>query len=208
MAYGLKIYRPDGSLWISPDVTPLNYMGRIGFGNGTYNTGIPSNKSLMFFARHDAPHGAGLFVPNNSGATWVITVTNAAAGGQLYLFSNHVINQHGYGVAVFNAAGEMVWNTDMRPLQVFRIANPQGVNMNGAFEVPVGVQVAVNPGVCSTWIAPIDPAAGIYLTGAMLAGAYGSTIYGTRINGDQTGGGMPVWRYKDEFIYIDVSKYP
>ncbi|EKJ8218458.1 hypothetical protein [Citrobacter sedlakii] len=208
MAYGLQIFRNDGSLWISPDVTPLNFMGKVRFSNGVVNTGIPSNKSLMFFVRHDGPHGAGIFIPSNSGGSWIITVTYANYSGDIYLFSNHVKSQHGWGVAVYNSAQEMVWNTDMRPLQVFRLNNPQGINQNAAFTVAAGRPVAVNPGICSTWIAPIDPAAGIFLTGAMAAGAYGDTVYGTRINGRQQGGGVPAWRYKDKFICIDTSLYP
>ncbi|XTZ40280.1 hypothetical protein ACQYRI_10120 [Salmonella enterica] len=208
MGYGLKIYRNDGSLWISPDVTPLNYMGKIAFGNGPYATNVPSNKALMIFVRHNGPDGAGLFIPNNSGSIWTIAVTNANYGGLIYLFSNTVLNEHGYGIAVYGPTGEMTWNTDMLPLQVFRVTNPSPVNQQGSFYVSTGVQVAVNPGVCSTWTAPIDPSAHIFLTGAMAAGAYGDRVYGTRIDGRQVSGGSPAYRYKDQFICIDTSKYP
>lgn len=208
MAYGLQIFRDDGSLWISPDVTPLNYMGKISFANGTVDTGISSSKSLMFFVRHNGPDGAGTFIPNNSGSTWEITITGSNYSGLIYLFSNTVKSQSGYGVAVYNSSGEMTWNTDMLPLQVLKVNNPYGVTQTGSFTVSAGVPVAVNPGICSTWLAVLNPSAGQYIIGAIAAGAYGNTIYGTRIGGEEIVGQRPVYRYKEVFLCIDVSKYP
>ncbi len=206
MSYGLQIFRSDGSVWINPDVTPLNYMGKISFTNGTVDTGIPSSKSLMFFVQHSGANGAGTFLPNNTGSTWKIVVEDANYGGQIYLFSNSVKNQTGYGIAVYNSAGEMTWNTDMLPLQVIKIANPYGVNQTSSFTIAAGVSVAVNPGICSTWLATTG--SGSYLVGAMVAGAYGTSIYGTRISGVSATGPIPAYQYKANFLCIDVSLYP
>lgn len=52
MAYGLQIFRDDGSLWMSPDVTPMNFIKKIRFnaGSGELATGIPEGKSIAFLS--------------------------------------------------------------------------------------------------------------------------------------------------------------
>ncbi|MEQ6281122.1 hypothetical protein [Kluyvera huaxiensis] len=209
MSFGLKIFRDDGSLWISPDVTPLNYIGKVNFSSaGTFTTTIPSNKNLMIFLRNTTAASATRVTTSNSGAFWVITIAQTNSGGVLYLFSNMVLNTSGWGVAVYNSVGEMVWNTDMLPLQMFMVNNPYGVSQSGNFSVETGVQVAVTPGVCSTYIAVIDAPRNIFLWGVISAGAFGTRIYGVRTSGVQVEGQKQVWKYKESFLCIDISKYP
>lgn len=208
MSYGLQFFRSDGSLWISPDVTPLNYIGKISYGGvGSFTTSIPSNKNLMLFVRNSSANAASRITTTISGGVWIINVIQSNSGGEIYLFSNMVTTTSGWGVAVYNTSGEMVWNTDMRPLQIFTVGNPYGVSQNGNYSIETGVQVAVAPGVCSTYIAMLDPGANVYLWGAISAGAYGSAIYGVRTSGIQVNGQQRTWKYKELFLCIDVSLY-
>lgn len=209
MAYGLQIFRDDGSLWVSPDVTPLNFIGKIAFGGtGTITTSVPSGKSLMVFIRNDAASAATRITTSNAGAVWTITITQTTSGGLLYLFANMVTSSTGFGVAVYNAAGEMTWNTDMLPMQFFAVNNPYGVSQTGNYSIDTGVQIAVAPGVCSTYIAVLNAPQNIYLWGVISAGANGTSIYGVRSSGVQVSGQRQVWKYKESFLCIDVSKYP
>lgn len=210
MAYGLQIFRDDGSLWMSPDVTPINYIGNLRYGGtGALVTSVPSYKTLMVFIRNDAAAAGTRITLNNSGATWVINIIQTESSGFIYLFSNMVTSTSGWGVAVYNGAGEMVWNTDMLPLQFFTVPNPYGIDQTGSFAIQTGIQLAVAPGICSTWLAPLDPGAGKYLWGEIHAGANGSVIYGVRSNGiEVTGQGVPRWKYKESFLCIDVTRYP
>lgn len=209
MAYGLQIFRDDGSLFISPDVVPLNYVGKLNYsGIGSLSTSVPSGKSLIVFIRNDAPNSATRVVTINSGSNWVINITQTNSGGTIYLFANMVTTTSGYGIAVYNAGGEMTWNTDMLPLQVFSVNNPYGVSQRDTYSIETGVQVAVAPGVCSTFIAVLNAPQNIYLWGAMSAGAYGSQIYGVRTSSVQVNGQQKTWKYKESFLCIDVSKYP
>jgi hypothetical protein len=209
MPYGLEIFREDGSLWISPDVTPLNYIGKMTFtGTGGITTSVPSGRNLLVFIRNNAASAATRITTSNAGSTWVINITQTNSTGTLYLFSNMVTTTSGYGVAVYNASGQMVWNTDMLPLQVFNVSNPYGVSQTGNYTIETGVQLAVAPGVCSTYIAVLNAPQNIYLWGAINAGAYGSQIYGVRTSGVQVEGQRQVWKYKESFLCIDISKYP
>jgi hypothetical protein len=209
MTYGLQIFRDDGSLWMSPDVTPLNYIGKIAFGGtGTITTSVPSGKNLMVFIRNDVATSATRITTSNAGAVWTITITQTNSGGLLYLFANMVTSTTGFGVAVYNAAGEMTWNTDMLPMQFFNVNNPYGVSQTGNYSIDTGVQIAVAPGVCSTYIAVLNAPQNIYLWGAISAGASGTSIYGVRSTGVQVNGQRQVWKYKEFFLCIDVSKYP
>lgn len=209
MAFGLQIFRDDGSLWISPDVTPLNYVGKIAFNEtGVITTSIPSGKNLIVFVRNNAASSATRMTTSKSGSVWTINITNTNSTGTLYLFSNMVTSTTGYGVAVYNASKEMVWNTDMLPLQVFTVNNPYGVSQTGNYSIETGTQLAVAPGVCSTYIAMLDPGTNTYLWGNINVGAYGSTIYGVRTTGVQVNGQRQVWKYKENFLCIDISKYP
>jgi len=209
MPYGLQIFRSDGSLWISPDVTPLNYIGKMQFSStGTYATSIPASKSMMVFLRNDAGGVGTMLSQSTANGAWQINITQTGSSGTLYLFSNMVTTSHGYGIATYNSAGEMIWNTDQLPLQVLSVTNPYGASQTGSFSINTGIQLAVSPGICSTYIAPINPAAGQFLYGAMFTGANGTTIYGSRAYAIQVGGALPAYKYKENFYYIDISKYP
>ncbi|HCD3187927.1 TPA: hypothetical protein NBM92_002225 [Klebsiella oxytoca] len=209
MAYGLQIFRDDGSLWMSPDVTPMNFIKKIRFnaGSGELATGIPEGKSIAFFVRHDQEHGRGLFSQIKNGGQWNIKYKDARVAGYLYIFANWVNKTSGYGVAVYNAGAEMVWNTGMLPLQLTYIDNPYGVDQRGDITIGVGFNVAVLPGVCSTWLAPLEPAHHIFLVGSLLAGASGNNIYITRYDGTQVNGTTPAWRYRDKFLCINTDYY-
>ncbi|UTJ46570.1 hypothetical protein NLZ15_17240 [Atlantibacter subterranea] len=210
MTYGLQIFRDDGSLWMSPDVTPINYIGNLRYsGVGALVTSVPSSKALMVFIRNDAAAAGTRITLNNSGTTWVINIIQTESSGLIYLFSNMVTSTSGWGVAVYNSAGEMTWNTDMLPLQIFTVANPYGINQTGSYSIETGVQLAIAPGICSTWLAPVNQGGGRYLWGEIHVGASGSVIYGVRSNGiEVTDTGVPRWKYKENFVCIDITKYP
>lgn len=210
MSYGLEIYRSDGSLWVSPEVTPLNYMGKIrfGVGNSTVTTNVPITKSMTYFVRHDKEHGLGIFTMVKGSTNYNIKITNARYAGYIYVFANHVLNEHGYGIAVYNQSGQMTWNSEMRPLQIIPVNNPYGVDQRGDITISVDFNAAISPGVVSTWLAPLNPAAGIFLIGSLLAGAAGKKLCISRFDGEQIQGQRPPYRYKPQLLCINTDLYP
>lgn len=212
MSYGLKIYREDGSLFISPDVTPLNYIGKFRFeGNTTLFTGVPASVNIMSFIRNDTSTGAAYVIPVQSGGQWNLSVDTNNSSGYVYVFADVVTVTTGIGLAVYNAYGKMVWNTDCIPLQINYVDNPyngtgSGPNVN--YDVDVGVPAAVISGMSSTYLIALNPAESLYIYGTMVARAYGNIVGAYARDGEQVHGIPPTARFKKQYLYIDTNFYP
>lgn len=215
-SYGMKIFKDDGSLFISPDVTPLNYIGKIKYRNTsqtyTIPTIVPSDKSIRYFINTTSGSRGGAIVKAfQSGGFWHLEFSRGYGEGYVYIFSNMVTKSSGYGIATYNSNGEMMWNTDMIPLQMFQTSNPSTITENTELRVPVGVNVAVSPGLCSTYLMVIDPYAGIVIYGGMYCTGVNSDIVISNFWSKQSiegGVGNPPVRYKENLLYIDTSMYP
>lgn len=208
--YGLKIYRDDGSLFMSPDVTPMNYIGKYRYtANGTIQLDVPDTASLMPFIRNDNVNGATHITWSTSGGKWRISV-NTTGAGWIYVFANIVTVEHGTGMAVYDADGKMTWNTDCLPLEIMTVPNPwDGTSMTSAvYDVNVGVPVAVMPGICSNYLIILDPARPLYIYGSMVARAYGNTVGAIVWAGEQTSARPPSPRFRKDYLYIDTRLYP
>jgi hypothetical protein len=207
MSYELQITGDDGRLWISPDFVPLNFQRKIAFsGNGSYDTGVSASNRMMFFVRNSAAFIAADFTLSQSG-TWIINVSSANGGGTFYIFADIATIKSTYGIAVYSAAGKLLWCTDMLPLMLRRINNPQAIT-NTNYTVETGVNLAVYPGIVSTYRQVLNPGQNIYIYGFMGCGAYGTSVTVGQMYTEQLSGGTPEpARFKQEFLYIDVSLY-
>ena len=211
MSYGLKIFREDGSRFISPEGTPMNFIGVYRFtGNMTIPTDIPATANVISFIRNDSATGAAYVIPVASNGKWNLNLNCNGVGGHVYVFANVVPIAHGVGMAVYNSNGDMVWNTDCLPLELHFVDNPWNGsgNGNGAnYDVNVGLPAAVVSGMSSNYLVPLDPAAGIYIYGTLTARAYGNIVGGYSIYSEQINGQAPTPRFKKQYIYIDTRLY-
>ncbi len=156
MAFGMEIRQADGTLWMSPDVTPLNLIKKISqtftasypFTATTIATGVPSGNACMVFCKSTSGGGVA-YTMDISGGYWVITVRgcsteNGGSGGSVpitfYVFANMVTTPSRYSLAYYDADGVMRWHAEMRPLEVFA-QTPGGVPPRGKIEI--GFNVAV-----------------------------------------------------------------
>lgn len=211
MSYGLKIYRDDGSLFISPDVAPMNYIGKFRYtGNSTIQTNVPTWANIISFIRNDTNTGAAYVVPRDVGGVWHLDVNTNATDGYIYVFANIVTVTTGVGMAVYNASGVMVWNTDCLPLQVLSVDNPfgGGSGQGANYDVDVGVPAAVISGMSSTFLTVLSGAEQLYIYGTMVARAYGNIIGAYARDGVQIQGAAPTARFKQRYLYIDTRFYP
>ncbi|WP_061284692.1 hypothetical protein [Kluyvera cryocrescens] len=210
--YGLKIYRDDGSLFISPDVTPMNYVGKYRYtGNGTIQLDIPDTASIMPFLRNDDVNGATHLTWTVSGGKWWINV-NTTGAGWVYVFATIVTVEHGYGLAVYDSNGKMTWNTDCLPLDINATPNPwNGAPINSStvkIDVDVGLPAAIMPGICSNYLLILSSSEHIYIYGSMVARAYGNIVGAHVWDGTQINSQPPSPRFRKDFIYIDTRLYP
>ncbi len=210
--YGLKIYREDGSLFISPDVTPMNYVGKYRYtGNGSIQLDIPGTASIMPFLRNDNVNGATHLTWAVSGGKWHINV-NTVGAGWIYVFATIVTVEHGFGLAVYDSNGKMTWNTDCLPLDIMSVPNPwDGTPINSStvvYDVNVGVPAAVMPGICSNYLIILEPQTPLYIYGSMIARAYGTTVGASTWSGQQINARPPSPRFRANYIYIDTRLYP
>ncbi|UYK09136.1 hypothetical protein [Yersinia enterocolitica] len=118
MSYGMQILRDDGYLWLSPDITPMNLIQKIRVTtNNTYQTNVPSGKACLGFLRTDGNTTFELKF-SNSGANWSFTAEKGTGSGWVYIFSNIALVSSGYGIKLFNVAGELIYSTDSIPLMI------------------------------------------------------------------------------------------
>ncbi len=210
--YGLKIYRDDGILFMSPDVTPMNYVGKYRYtDNCIIQLSVPDTANIMPFIRNDDVNGVTHLTWATSGGKWYINV-NTSGAGWVYVFANIVTVEHGIGLAVYDVNGRMIWNTDCLPLAIMTAPNPwDGSPINSSstvYDVNVGFPAAVMPGICSNYLIVLNPQMPLYLYGSMVARAYDNTV-GARVwNGQQINGRPPLPKFRVNYIYIDTRLYP
>lgn len=218
--YGAMIRRDDGSMWLSPDVTPLNMVQRfdwnvtVGAQGWVWQTDVPDYEPFMCFSRDLNNTGiswaATAFKQNGRWAVRLIVVKNYtqnkgnnATTLRFYVFSSYVPPGPNYSIFYFNAQGKMVWRGDMRPLQVEQRDMPSGAGI-----VDIGEAVAVCASLCGfslESISPGVPSIYIYMTWAYIA--RGNTVERTIVDDLQTtqdiGGGYDV----RSFFYIRTRVY-
>lgn len=208
MSWGVELFRDDGSLFTSPDVSPLNLVQKLYVGaDAAVQTNVPIDRACMVFIRNDNAYEGARITRFNSNGYWAIQTLGCIGNNWLYIFSNYVPNPSGWGVQTYDAYGTPLWNTGLRPLQIIRHGNPFGLSQQSNAVIDVGYPVAVVPGMVSTWVAPLNPAQGLYLVGNMTVGAVGNSITAKAVTGSQVSGGFPRNLYKNVFICINTNMY-
>lgn len=208
MAYGMEIRQNNGNLWISPDFTPLNFVGVITYpvGQGVLATGYSISTSLMIFAKADSQVATSIS-QEESGGNWIIKYSSSGSG-RIYLFANTVNRNNEYGIAMYNNAGVEVWNTSMLPLQVNIINNPGPTSSDPFYSINTKFPTAVSPGVVFAYVALFPGAAGQYLVGLMRCIGCGNSIYIARAESEVVSS-FPYFpsTFKNQFYLIDTSIY-
>ncbi|HBQ4880513.1 TPA: hypothetical protein L7414_003487, partial [Escherichia coli] len=121
--YGCAITQPDGSLWMSPEFTPMSLIdkgaipAKVG---GFLQTRIPVNKSCLFFFKAEKKAGI-MFTYSEVNGYYAITIKELSGSPGIitgYAFADMILPHSGYGIAMYNEYGEMVYHGEMMLLGV------------------------------------------------------------------------------------------
>ncbi|HAX1981800.1 TPA: hypothetical protein JW546_003508 [Escherichia coli] len=201
--FGMSITQPDGSLWMSPEFTPQNLINKGTMGktkNSVFKTSIPQNKSCFFFIKssnkanlmfvHEYRDGMNaLRLHQVGGNPGTITV---------YAFSDMVLPHSGYGIAMYNPAGEMVYHGEMMPLDA------ELVTVNVQFSKDMGYPCAIMPamvGVYNWRRTDYDRPVYVTMTGATGNQIYNGEWYSSKVTWDVRK------LYTNKVLVINTSKY-
>ncbi|MDX7507813.1 hypothetical protein GFB57_18000 [Citrobacter sp. S39] len=140
MAYGGLISDSNGRNWITPEAAPLNLVNRFqwtlpasGQLNAFINTGISQNQTCVIFTKQINGNQTFNGRMIKQGGTWQYDVLSAGTGGyanptastfMVYVFANIVPTPEYWGMAVYNAQGQLTWNGTMIPLEMKRYNIP------------------------------------------------------------------------------------
>lgn len=202
--YGMSIKKSDGSLWLSPDFTPVNLIDRavISANTGTvFTSSIPVDRVCFFFVRLTAKSYIS-FTQFNNGGRHAIRIDRSDNQGEVivYAFSNMVTPPGSHGIAFYNAHGEMVYHGKMRPLDA------KQVGVSGiAFDVNLGYPCAIMPSLTALNSVP-NPALGGFMIFESQAAAYGNGIYSFSRRVAQTPGPVGIYTASSVLV-INASHY-
>ncbi|UBX30823.1 hypothetical protein [Arsenophonus apicola] len=218
--YGGKIISEKGTVWISPDVTPLNLVKRVDLTitTGTFGqiikTEIPNNRPIVFFTRVFSDKIGVAAVPLNSNGQWSLEIraarnakgTTESVKIRFYIFSNFVPKDvsSDWGIQYFNAKGELTWTGDMIPLEVYSGVAPNDSN----YKVDVGFTCAVAPYFSASYTAgfiPSKPPVYIWITNAWKA--YGNVISSYIVDNINSSSSGYDQFYSNNYYYIKASNY-
>ncbi|EFX2773254.1 hypothetical protein EY237_22150, partial [Shigella sonnei] len=130
--FGMSITQSNGNVWMSPEFTPQNLINRgtMSTSKGSvFKTSIPSNKSCFFFIK--SSNKANMMFVHEFRDGYNVLRLNQVGGNPgtitVYAFSDMVLPHSGYGIAMYNSAGKMVYHGEMMPLdaEIITITNPQ-----------------------------------------------------------------------------------
>lgn len=195
----------DGSVWMSPDFTPLNLISKwqiSGVAGAVFQSQIPAGNNFMFFVKFSSD-GLATFshiIQNGYHALRVDRVPVATGNITVYAFGDLCTNIPKYGIFMFNASGAMVYHAGMIPLELSQV----GISISVP-TVNVGYQCAVSPSFSGVTSSP-DPQLGGYIIRTHYTGAFGQTI--TNRNYDfSRGSGPVVVAYQTTALFINTEKY-
>lgn len=202
--YGMQITKPDGSIWLSPDFTPVNLINRgdMGVYNGSiYQTSIPFDRVCFFFVRMGSRAYTAFSHINNGGYHALrIDRTDNPGWIRVYAFSDMVTSPGSHGIAFYNSDGQMTYHGKMKPLEAHQIP-VSGIT----FDVYLGYTCAVTPFQTAINSVP-NPQLGGHMIFESQSGASGSNIYSISKQVAQTPGPLGVY-YSSSILAIDASKY-
>lgn len=202
--YGMSILKSDGSMWLSPDFTPQNLINKgtiSGDAGSTLNTDIPVDKTCFFFVRGGKVAHVQFEQFNNGGkhALRVSAYDSHPGTITVYAFGDVVTPHSGYGIAMYNASGQMIYHGEMRPLDA------EQVSVGDNFEKDMGYQCAIMP--CRTGLFSVpNPSLGGYNVYMSACIAVGSKIYSRSMQVGWNTGPMQN-RFSTSVLVINTAKY-
>lgn len=202
--YGMSIKKPDGSLWLSPDFTPVNLIdkGKISAKTGTvFNTSIPISRPCFFFVRLTSKSYIA-FTQFNNGGKHAIKIEKSDNQGEVfvYAFSNMVTPPGSHGIAFYNANGEMVYHGKMKPLDA-KLVSVSGIT----FDVNLGYPCAIMPSLTAL-NSVRNPSLGGFMIFESQAAAYGNGVYSLSRQVAQTSGPVGIYTASSVLV-INSSHY-
>lgn len=202
--YGMQLVKPDGSIWLSPDFTPVNLISRGDMGvysGSVFTTPIPFDRVCFFFVRMGG-RAYSAFTHINNGGYHALRLDKTDNPGwiKVYAFSDMVTPPGDYGIAFYNSAGDMVYHGKMLPLEAHQIP------INGlSFDVNLGYTCAVSPQQTAINSVP-TPQIGGHAIYESQSGASGTSIYSIAKQVAHTPGPLGVY-YSPSILVIDAAKY-
>lgn len=132
MSYGLTIKNDVGQTFISPNVTPMNFIkkmvayiprGSIKWNKLYLNTGISDSYIVLPFVRAIGTNNASAMVTGvrSSNGIKMIEITycdNLDFTLEVYLFANFVPKLTNYGLEIYNDEHKIVYNSSCKPLEI------------------------------------------------------------------------------------------
>jgi hypothetical protein len=142
MSYGLIVKNNDNKTFISPNITPMNFVKRTDIlfkkfkrGEFSLDTDIPDNYVVLPFVRvintnNSTPNYAAIRVTGLTSKNGMRVITfrqdnvNSDVTVEVYLFSNYVPKLTKYGLEIYNEKQEMVYNNACLPLEIYFLKKP------------------------------------------------------------------------------------
>ncbi len=205
MTYGMQILKEDGSLWLSPDFTPLNLInkGVISTSPGTvFSTDIPGEKEVIFFVSHNTD-GLVRYIPEVRNGSHCLTVERSIGVSQatVYAFGNMAVRRGGYGIYMFNAVGDLIYSADMLPLEMHQV----NIDISTNSIIDMGRPVAITPRFSGQTTGPNTQIGGFDIFNYYFCASGNKLInYRLQIAGGASGPGGFSYLNQTHFIYTDV----
>ncbi|EEZ7590696.1 TPA: hypothetical protein J1Z86_003627 [Escherichia coli] len=203
--YGCQILKDDGTLWLSPDFTPANLIHKGTFTaskDNVFTTSIPESKACFFFVNFSS-EARIIFVHEKSGGFWrlrVLQTSDASVTVTVYAFSNMVRSTPKWGLGFYNASGEMVYNSDMLPLDAQLVTPGISMDWSQSFSYPVAVMPTFTGAVTKYVSSYYQPAYALF-TGACAQKVYNGYWFSSGLSWSITR------RYCPSVLVINTSKY-
>lgn len=204
MSYGMQILRPDGNLWLSPEVTPMNLIDKgvmAGINGEVFQTRIPSGIPAIFFVRMQNELYASFSQIDQNGYNSLRIDVNAGVGSiHIYAFAAMVVAPPAFGIAMYDASGKMIYHGNMRPLECYQVAS-EGTNTR----IDVGYLAAVCPVQMSVYSVVNSSVGGwnIFVSSSSASGSIVSTP--SRQVANTSGPAGFIW--SNSMLVINASKY-
>ncbi|MCB5312089.1 hypothetical protein [Yersinia intermedia] len=205
--YGFAVRNSAGRLWMSPDVTPMNFIEKLTFTatGGIVNTmvtSVPRDVPITFFVKYSSKYSFDVEEVNGASTrTYLLRAFHSATVTvTMYVFATMVPRLSKYGLNIYNKMGALVYSAQMRPLEI----NQYTVTGNlHAYDIDMGEPIAVMPMYTSFFYTLNSPT---YLLHMMWSGATGNRAYSDQARLANSGG--PIVQFiQDGFFYIKTSKY-
>ncbi|HFO5133946.1 TPA: hypothetical protein ACHJ26_004409, partial [Escherichia coli] len=108
--FGAYLRLSNGNIFVTPEATPLCLYKRVTLTSSDQTVAVPSGKPVMVFVKSTT--AAAVLAYRNSSSTLLI----GAGSGYAYIFSIFPPSLPKWGMAIWNASGELVLTNESRIL--------------------------------------------------------------------------------------------